>query len=171
MIRWNSMLTNALLSQKLSSSWLIRQKAQGLLREDCVKGLNLMIMPRSFINKIVRLCQTVLTSICDNPHSPCRAETDDCWSRFLDDIMPLSTLEVVGIPRDKPIDQPIELLEFGGNATLTPGFINLNLVVGLTLVAKRFHVINARITFAPSVYHQYLKAICKGKKVLTNASG
>lgn len=57
--------------------------------------------------------------------------------------MPLSTLETVGIRRDKIIKHSVEVSSFRGNASFTLGFINLDLTVGPMRVANRFRVIDA----------------------------
>lgn len=45
-------------------------------------------------------------------------------------IMPLSTLEEVGIFLEHGVEQSIEISNFGGDASLMLGYINVDLVVG-----------------------------------------
>lgn len=72
---------------------------------------------------------------------------------------------------------------FGGYAFVTLGFINVNLTAGPLQVATTFYVNDAHVACqlllgrswihkhnaVPSMYHQYLKAIWKDKKVHINA--
>lgn len=62
-------------------------------------------------------------------------------------IMPLSMLEVVGIPESKIIDQSIEILGFGGNVPFTLSYTNLDLTMGPIRVVPRFHDIDARTSY------------------------
>lgn len=64
--------------------------------------------------------------------------------------MPLSTLKV-GIPRDNMVRQPVKVSRFGGNASLTLGFIELDMTIGPMRASTRFHVFDG-IT----VYHLLL---------------
>lgn len=45
-------------------------------------------------------------------------------------MMPLSKIEVVGIPRSKIFEQLIEVLDYGGNASFILDYINLDLIIG-----------------------------------------
>lgn len=55
--------------------------------------------------------------------------------------MTVLTFEVVGIPQKHVIEQPIEILGFGGSASLTIGNVNNELVVGPSQSNTRFHII------------------------------
>lgn len=49
------------------------------------------------------------------------------WSSL--NIIPLSILKAVGVPRDKITEQSIEVFGFGRNPTYTFGFVNIDLTV------------------------------------------
>lgn len=57
-------------------------------------------------------------------------------------IVSLSTLDAVGIPRDKIIRQPIKLSSFRGNKIFIIVFVNLDLTVGPMRAADPFQVID-----------------------------
>lgn len=67
-------------------------------------------------------------------------------------IIPLSTLWVVGVPQDGIIVQPMEVSGFGGNAMYTLAFINFNLTVGPMRTGTRFNIIDAH-----TLYHLLLE--------------
>lgn len=46
-------------------------------------------------------------------------------------IMPPSSLEVVGIPQVRVVKQLIEVSSFGGSESFTLGYINVDLTIGL----------------------------------------
>lgn len=103
-----------------------------------------MIMLRSFIKEIGR---SYLVSTTDH-YVTAHIRNVELRLAMLDpgsslDIMPLSTLEAEGIPRDTFFKQPVEVSSFRGNASLAFGFPNLNLTVGSLEAANRLHIIDA----------------------------
>lgn len=93
--------------------------------------------------------------------------------------MPLTTLEVVGFPSSRIIEQPIDVSNFGGNAFFTLGYIHLDRTIGPMQAATSFYVIDACTSYyllerswnqkhkvVSSTYHHCLKAIWKDKKVM-----
>lgn len=104
--------------------------------------------------------------------------------RSLLNIMPLSTLEVVEITRDRIIEQLIKLLGSIDSASSTLSYMNLDLTIKPTLAATGFHsltpepliiaclkTVDQQAQSYSSTYHQCLKAIRKVKKVQVNAFG
>lgn len=97
-------------------------------------------------------------------------------------IIPLSALDAVGIPRDKITKQLVEVSSFRGKSTYTMGFVNLDLNVGPRRTTHKFYVIDSQTTYflllgrlwihhhkaVPSTYHKCLKTIWKGKRVHVN---
>lgn len=81
----------------------------------------------------------------------------------------LLTLDVIGIPRDKIVRQPMEVSSFRGHKTFTIGFVNLVLTVGPIRVAHPFQAIDLCMSYhvllgrswihrnktVPSTYHQW----------------
>lgn len=61
-------------------------------------------------------------------------------------IISLSTLDAVGVPRDNIIRQPIEVSSFRGHKTYTFGFGNLDLVIASIRAAHPFQVIDSQST-------------------------
>lgn len=57
--------------------------------------------------------------------------------------MQFSTLEVMGITREHLVQQPIEILGFGGGTSLTIGYNNFDLGVGSIQAATCIHIIYA----------------------------
>lgn len=66
-------------------------------------------------------------------------------------IMSLSMLEAMGISLERIIKQLIEVSSFGGSASFTIGYINLDLTIRLMRAATGFHVIDT-----PTSYHLLL---------------
>lgn len=99
-------------------------------------------------------------------------------------VISLDVLENLGIPCEKIQKQQFEVSSFNGSRTYTIGSISLDLTVGPIRAAHRFHVIDTQTSYhlllgrpwihrykaVPSTYHQCLKAVWKGKKVLINAT-
>lgn len=59
-------------------------------------------------------------------------------------IMSLSTLEALKIPRRRTLNHPVKVSGFGGKASFTIGYINLDRTIGPMRAATHFHVTNAR---------------------------
>lgn len=58
-------------------------------------------------------------------------------------IMSLSMLEATGVPRDRIVEQPIEVSGLEVSASFTLCYINLNLTIGPILEVTLFHLIDA----------------------------
>lgn len=106
------------------------------------------------------------------------------WSRLFAEHYALFTLKAVVNPWGKIVEQPIEVLSFGGNRSFSLGYIILDLAIGPMQVATQFHMIDVGTFYhlllgrpwihkhkaVPSTYHQCLKAIYKDKKGHVNVS-
>lgn len=76
----------------------------------------------------------------------------DLGSSF--NIMPMSTIETVGVPQDRVAEQTIELSRFGSNTSFTTGYINVNLTIKPIIAATRFYILNSRTS-----YHLLLESL------------
>lgn len=59
------------------------------------------------------------------------------------DTMPLSTIEAIGTPEERNVEQLIDVSGFGGSTSFNIGYINLDLNIRPMQVVTRFHVIDA----------------------------
>lgn len=89
----------------------------------------------------------------------------------------------MGIPSDKIVNQPVKMSSFKGNV-FAIGFINLDMTIRPLRAANSFHIMDAQTSYhlplkkpwihkhkaVLSTYHQFLKAIWKGKKFYANTS-
>lgn len=139
MIRWTSVqrftVTKAILTDSL--------RAQILLREGQMERIDLItvlgvLWERS--GDYFLYYRWRLTSVT-------YSETLDGRPRFLAGIVPLSTLEAVGIPQERKFKQPIEVSGFRGNSSFTLSFTNLDLPNEPMWTANWFHVIDAWTTY------------------------
>ena len=62
-------------------------------------------------------------------------------------LIALSTLEAVGLTGRRILGAPMEIIEFGGSAELTEGYVQLALRVGPIVALTRFHVINSEVSY------------------------
>lgn len=85
-------------------------------------------------------------------------------------MMSLSTLEEMEIPRDRIVKQPVGVPAFGGNASFTLGFVSLVQLSGLC----KQPIVSMLLMLGPQAQnclpHVSLQAIWKGKKVHVNVS-
>lgn len=99
-------------------------------------------------------------------------------------VMPLSTLKKVGIPKEWIVKSLIGIMGFQGDKQKSLGYVIVDLVVAPIRTATKFHIIDAqtnyhmiaghswmhRCTVIPSSYHQCLKGVWSRKKVTVAAS-
>lgn len=98
-------------------------------------------------------------------------------------IVSLSILDAVGIPRERITRQLIEGSSLRVHNTYNLGFVNIDLAVGTNQTAHGFHVIECKTTYhllpeslgytakaIPFTYHQCLKAIWKCRRIHVNAT-
>ena len=62
-------------------------------------------------------------------------------------LIPLSTLQVIGISERKIQGCPMEVIGFGGRGKYTIGHIQLWLKVGLIASLARFHVVKTEVSY------------------------
>lgn len=93
-------------------------------------------------------------------------------------ILPLTTLVMVGNARKHVVEQAVEVFGFGGNALFTLAIFQCRFGSVAHPSSYSFHVIDARTSYhlmckrlwihkhraVPSTYHQCFKAIWRGEK-------
>lgn len=105
-----------------------------------------------------------------------------CTPRPSLNIMPLSMLEVVQIPRDRMVEQPIEVSGIERKRNVYT-WLQYWSEIWHIQVATHFHISDACMSYhlllgrpsfhkhrvLLSMYHQFLKVLCRDKKVHENA--
>ena len=94
-------------------------------------------------------------------------------------LIPLSTLQAIGISEKKIQGCPMEVTGFGGRREYTAGHIQLWLKVGLIASLARFHMVRMEVSYhvllgrpwlhkhrlVPSTYHHCVKGRLNGRMI------
>lgn len=142
MIRWSLIHINAWQSPKPLPSWLIhRGGGSGLAKRRLRGGNRFEDHAMAFYEKDKHVIPIHHNKPSYMTAHACSVELRramvDVGSSLK--IMPLCTLEAMGIPRDRIIKQFTEVSGFGGSASIVVGFIKLDLTIGPVQVANRCH--------------------------------
>ena len=94
-------------------------------------------------------------------------------------LIPLSTLQAIEIPKSKIQGCQMKVMGFGGRGEYTTGHIQLWLKVGPIASLAHFHVVKIEVSYhillgrpwlhkhclIPSAYHQYVKGRLNGRMI------
>lgn len=138
MFKWALLQVNACSSERQTLSSLIHRETLTLLRIHHLEGRGPTTRPWSSIRKKVKF---------PNQHNIplylIAIVHDVVFRRALIDPgsslnnIPISILEAVGNPRDRIVEQPVEVFSFGGGASFTFEYINIELIIGIMRAAYR----------------------------------